>query len=200
MSNDPADYEPRAGYANPWVAVKYLLYYQHAALIALRTKPRQPLANKTVAAWWKLPYIEKVGPFAARSSQANKARKLVLAQSIDAATFGYVSFADCIVAGHDGWQVDPRLLPHPKPTHRIHPDDREEYSEALAKMLRLAKAQGIDAFAHKLRMPPHGVRNVLQCKQVLTNQQAETAAQLLNVSDVFLVMVRLTTNPWGHPQ
>lgn len=195
---NPDDYIRREGHVDPWVATKYLLHTQQAALVKLQVSMTRFVHRTTISRWWALQRVAQVGPFKARNATPkNNQRKYTLALAIEDATYGYVKATDILYMSVDDYAVGAKYLPHPKITHRIHPADRDEYAAVLRSLARLVKEHGYACIADELHTTPNTVKGVLTCCRRLTPAQAHDVTRLLGHSDLALHMVRLATSQWG---
>ena len=174
---------------DPWVAAKYIMCTPWAASHLLHVKTTVAVSYPTALRWFDTPRISMVGPFATSSTYGKWGRKITLARSISAATFGYVKVSDILARDHEVmYVVSPRKVAQPKIMDRVHPDWRERLAPVLRDVIRYIRKVSSSSFdeavaltAYRIGASEATLRGFLQCRTELTMEQAHKLHQLTGV-------------------
>lgn len=163
---------------DPWIAAKYILCTPWAASKLLYVKSGESaksVSYPTTLRWFDAARISTVGPFASGATHSKWGRKLTLARSISAATFGHITVHDILTRDSDGsYLVVPRKVPQPQIIDRVHPEWRERVVPVLRDVIRyIRKAGAVAVTAHRIGASEATLRQFLQCQTALTPEQAQ---------------------------
>ena len=189
---------------DPWAAVKYILVNPYTASKLLRTKRTKTVTNPTTnKLWWPKTSISAVGPFAARSPYSRYHRKLCLARSIEAATFGHVKVNHILVRDPElMYVVAPVKVPRPTPLARVHPEWRERFVSARRTLVDyLRRVKGVDSVEEALRLTAQRIgaaestlQGFLYGKTELTAEQSALLHRLTGIPHYVPVNIMLSTS------
>ena len=178
---------------DPWVATKYILCNANVAGRLLHLRRSTAISPPTAYRWFKHDRVARVGPFKASAAYGNWGRKLTLARSIEAATFGHVKVRDMLSHSAGDLVTKPLMVPQPTTINRIHPEWRKEYTSGLRRIIEYVRQVGAPTAAKRFGLSVASLREVLQCEHAFTPDQSVQVHRLTGVPYHVLVNVELAT-------